>query len=165
MNTIKMPKCCCCSVKVGLLIWIVLGILGNAFGLFQRNIGLYGIIANVLGLVICFFGFYAVYAEKRALVKGYGFCVAFLTLAATGLQLFAVFSPEVKAAVKEIYEGTLNTAQVAVDFEQAWSTMQMMFIVPIAVGFLINCLILAFVYSYYKYLVQVEEMIKDKPYA
>jgi multisubunit Na+/H+ antiporter MnhC subunit len=160
-TTLKMPKCCCCSVRTGLLIWIGLSIIANAVGIFRR-LSILELVSNGLGLLIGVFGFYAVFAGKRALVKGYGLLITITTVISMGIGLFLVFSPETKKLVEEQVKENLGTSSSRINFDEVWGQVQIAMVAGLCVSLGITLIILYNVYNYYKFLVKKEEA-QSKP--
>jgi hypothetical protein len=159
MSAPVMPKCCCCSVKVGLLIWIVIGLAFNGFGLVNRNVGVgnYGLATNGFGLAFGIVGFYSVYAEKRVLVKVYSIILVFLLLASTALSIFLMYSSIGTELYREAFDQFSRAyPDSSYDNEDFLQTAQITVWAGIALTFIIEVITLGFLYKYYRYLAQKE---------
>jgi multisubunit Na+/H+ antiporter MnhC subunit len=161
-TTLKMPKCCCCSVRTGLLIWIGISIIGHVLSIFRRYT-LLELVSNGLGLLIALFGFYSCFTGKRVLVKVYGILVALTALISFGIGLFIVYSPDTKKMVEDQLKLELDSSiRQRINFDEIWGQVQMTMIFVFAISLGITCIILGYLRMYYKYLVQKEEL-ESKP--
>jgi hypothetical protein len=166
-STAVMPKCCCCSVKTGLLIWIGLGLILNVVGIIFRNnsIGNISLAVNGTGLAFSLFGFFSVFSGKRILVKIYAFLIVLILLVGTGISIFFMYSGDARAFYRNIYEEFVKNSDnggVKVEFDTFLHTVLITGWVVIALSFILQAIILGFIYKYYKYLTQLEQQEKQQ---
>jgi hypothetical protein len=170
MSTPKLPACCCCSLKVGLLIWIlfniIIGVVSNTFGPLNRNgaLGTIGWITSGFGLAISLFGFLSVYVEKRKPVKVYLLLSLVMLLVGTAVSIVMIYSG--RETAQKIYGYLIRTVgRIPMDFENFYRATIMTAWIGTAVVFSLHAIMIGFIAKYYQYLRSVEDFEQSRSYG
>jgi hypothetical protein len=154
MNTPQMPTFLCMTMKTALSIWIGFDLIAPIVGFTQRP-NMVQIAIHSVSLLITMMGLFAVRAEKRLLTKIYAIFLTLWLLLYAGVQLFLIYSADIKSSAKS----TWIELQIDADFEAFWDARNTVLLSALSTKVIIDLLILWCIRTYYKYLAKVEESV------